>query len=272
MNRASGLTFVKWGGSLITDKTQPFTARPAVIERLANELAQCWNEEQGRLVLGHGSGSFGHVSADTYELQHGFTAPRQREGIGQTQRAAAQLHRLVLEALDDAGLPAFSVAPSSAFITRDGAPDQVFAGPVQRALQLGLLPVVYGDVVLDRTQGIAIASTEAVFRGLIDALQAGDVATDRVLWLGRTDGVYDAEGKTIDCISPRQADAVLEQLGSAAGTDVTGGMQLRLQTALNLAEDGVSSLVMNGATPDALARALRGESVAGTRVRSGGKG
>lgn len=271
MKTSSGLTLVKWGGSLITDKAQPFTARPAVIERLVRELAQCWAEAQGRLVLGHGSGSFGHVAADEHQLQHGYTSPRQLSGIHQTQRAAARLHEMVLETLGAAGLPAFSVAPSSAFITRDGTPAHVFAEPVRRALHLGLLPVVYGDVTLDRAQGVAIASTEAVFRGLIRALQVEDVRTDRVLWLGRTEGIYDADGQTIARVDPQDADAVGEQLGEAAGTDVTGGMQLRLQTALDLGDNGVSSLILNGETPGAMVRALRGEAVAGTRIDRDGE-
>ena len=267
MDYGTGLTFVKWGGSLITDKTQPFTTRPDVIHRLVDELAQVWDDHQGQLVLGHGSGSFGHTTADEYDLQHGYTGPRQRAGVAHTQRAAAQLHRTVLEALDEAGLPAFSVAPSSALITQDGTPDDVFAEPVRRALQLGLLPVVYGDVALDRAQGLAIASTEAVFRGLIGALESEGVRTNRVLWLGRTDGIYDADGEPIAQVDGHNAEAVWAQLGPPAGTDVTGGMQLRLQTALDLANSGVSSCIMNGATAGALTRALRGQNVAGTHVR-----
>ena len=35
----SELVFIKLGGSVITDKTQPETARPEVIQRLAREVA-----------------------------------------------------------------------------------------------------------------------------------------------------------------------------------------------------------------------------------------
>ena len=56
--------FLKLGGSLITDKTQVETVRADVLTRLAAEIAQARRENTAlRLVLGHGSGSFGHVAA-----------------------------------------------------------------------------------------------------------------------------------------------------------------------------------------------------------------
>ncbi len=55
-------------------------------------------------------------------------------------------------------------------------------------------------------------------------------------------------------------------IGAAAGTDVTGGMLHRVETALALAARGIPSLIANGTTPGLLAAALRGEPVVGTEV------
>ena len=59
--------FLKLGGSLITDKRQPETPRMDVIERLAQEIAAARAANPSlQLVLGHGSGSFGHIYARQY--------------------------------------------------------------------------------------------------------------------------------------------------------------------------------------------------------------
>lgn len=259
------IVFVKLGGSLLTDKTQPFTARTEVIERLAGEVADSWDAHEGQLVLGHGSGSFGHVAAERSGLLDRSSGAA-GEAVSRTQQAASALHRRVTDALRDEGLPVYSVAPSSAFVASGGEPVEVQAEPVRRALDLGAVPVTYGDVVMDREQGATICSTESVFRALIDELEDQGVTTRRVLWFGDTEGVYDDEGETIDALSPEQTTQLLDEIGTASGTDVTGGMRHRLRTARTLAGQGVPSLITSGLETGRLRRALRGDTVPGTQV------
>ena len=58
----SDLIFLKLGGSLLTDKTGTEALRADTLQRLAAEIAAARAADpQLRLVLGHGSGSFGHV-------------------------------------------------------------------------------------------------------------------------------------------------------------------------------------------------------------------
>ena len=60
-----------------------------------------------------------------------------------------------------AGLPPFTWAPSSALVARAGRPVAGTIEPLIGALDLGLLPVAYGDVVADCLWGASICSTEA---------------------------------------------------------------------------------------------------------------
>ncbi len=260
------LLLVKWGGSLITDKRRAETARPRVLARLAGELAEGLPRAAARglaVVLGHGSGSFGHVAAARHGLAGGLTAPGQLAGVAETQARAAALHHRVLDALSAAGLAPFSVAPSSALVGDGAEAPAVFAEPVALALAAGLLPVVYGDVVMDRRQGVAICSTERVFAALVTALPDFGWRPAAALWLGETAGVYDAGGTPLARIG---AAGPAPPAGAAAGTDVTGGMAHRLATARALARGGVPSRIVDGRVPGLLARALAGEEVAGTRV------
>lgn len=259
----SSVTLVKLGGSLITDKRRPETDRPAVIARLAREIAAALEakpELTGRLVLGHGSGSFGHVAAARHEVHRGMRNPEQRIGVSVTQRQAAELHRRVLrplsEALGAAHTAPFSIAPSSALVSSGGEPVAFALEPLVRALEAGLVPVVYGDVVMDRDQGWAICSTEGVFDALVNGLPEHGREVSRVLWLGETEGVWDAEGKLIARITPATAREAREAVGGSAGTDVTGGMAHRVETALELARRGVASWIGDGREPGLLERVL----------------
>lgn len=263
------LFFVKLGGSLITDKTRPETPRLEVIERLATEVKQATEDLELPLVVGHGSGSFGHVVADRYRIQEGIDDPEQVAGISATQEQAFKLHWLVISALREAGVAAFSLAPSSFVLAADGTPDQLWPEPLLGALQLGLVPVVFGDVVMDRQRGAAICSTEMLFRALVPALGSRGRFVRRVVWLGETDGVYDAQGETITEISTDDLAAVLGGLEGAAGIDVTGGIRHRLETAGALAEQGIRSWIGDGRRAGALVDGLRGEASHGTLIQPG---
>lgn len=271
----SPLLLVKWGGSLITDKRTPETPRPEAIARLAGELADGLPAARRRglaVVLGHGSGSFGHVAAARHGVAGGLrageegTAARaaQLAGVAETQARAAALHRLVLDALAAAGVAAWSVAPSSMLVATEGVPAATCAEPVARALAAGLLPVVYGDVVTDRRRGVAIASTETVFLALAAALPEHGWRTAEALWLGDTPGVYDDAGRPLATLPPAEAARLAP--GGSAGTDVTGGMAHRLAAAVRLATAGVPSTIADGHTPGLLAGWLAGGAAPGTRV------
>jgi isopentenyl phosphate kinase len=260
------IILIKLGGSLITDKARPETPRREVIARLAGEIARAAREIPHALVVGHGSGSFGHVAARESGIAAGLRSADQLPGVSRTQERAAALHRIVIEALLAAGALPFSIAPSSCLVADAGRPAAFAAEPLLLALDRGLLPVLYGDVVTDRSWGISIGSTERLFEALAGTLQDQGRTIRRAVWLGETDGLYDAEGRTVPTISAGDLDRVRAAIGAPAGTDVTGGMLHRVETALGLARLGVPSLLANGLVPGLLERALRGEPVPGTEV------
>jgi isopentenyl phosphate kinase len=260
------LTLIKLGGSLITDKRHPGRSRGPVIARLAGEIAAAAESHPGRLIVGHGSGSFGHPAAARHGVHHGVSGRRQLLGVAETQARAASLHRLVVDGLLAAGAAPFSLAPSSYMSSSAGRPVGLSLEPLLHALDQGLLPVTYGDVVLDRRQGAAICSTETVFHALVKALFRRGYRVARVLWLGETEGVYDGEGELVKAVTSANLTGALAATGAAAGTDVTGGMRHRLETAAALAGLGVDSWILNGLVPDRLERALTGRKVTGTHM------
>jgi isopentenyl phosphate kinase len=261
------LLFLKLGGSLITDKTAVETTRPAVLERLAQEVRRATGARpELRLVLGHGSGSFGHVAAARFGTRQGVGTAEEWLGFAVVSAAAARLNRLVCEAFQAAGVAALPLQPSASARCEDGRIVELAVEPVAAALQAGLAPVVYGDVAFDTARGGTIISTEEVM-----AYLARRLAPAWFLLAGETAGVLDSQGEVIPLITRANLEQVRPALGGSRGTDVTGGMASKVAAMLDLVEalPGLSIRIFSGLLEGAVERLLRRPEIGtGTVIRS----
>jgi isopentenyl phosphate kinase len=257
--------FIKLGGSLITDKTRAETPRPAIITRLAGEVRRAievW--PQLTLLLGHGSGSFGHWLASRYGTRDGVGDREGWIGYGEVAATAARLNRIVADAFLDAGVPVLTLQPSASARCRDGVLVDLNTWPVRRALDEQLVPLVYGDVALDEVRGGTIISTEEIMVFLADELRPR-----RILLLGETAGVFGPAGEVIPRITPDDIEAVAGSLGGSRGVDVTGGMVSKVRQMLELVQGvpGLQVHVLSGMEPGLLTRALLEDGLeVGTRI------
>lgn len=224
------LQFVKLGGSLITDKGRAYTVRHQVIARLAEEVRRSLDLDPTlSLLMGHGSGSFGHWAAEPYGTHKGVSTPAEWTGYAEVAAAAARLNRAVTDAFLEAGVPVLSVQPSASARCRDGELVYLETGPIREALTHGLVPLVYGDVALDDVRGGTIVSTEDLFVYLVDELEP-----DRILLLGQVAGVLEPDGDLIPQITPASVPELGHVLSGAEGVDVTGGMADKVRRMVDL--------------------------------------
>lgn len=260
------LIFLKLGGSLLTNKTATEALRADVLSRLASEIAKAREDVPAlRLVLGHGSGSFGHVAAARYGTRQGARTPEEWHGFAAVSDAAARLNRAVVSALLAAGVPGVSLQPSASAVCEDGLIVSLAAAPVAAALDAGIVPVIYGDVAFDRVRGATIISTEEVMVELAPALQPS-----WLLLAGETDGVYGADDQFVPLITADRLPGLLPALGGSRGTDVTGGMEAKVREMLNLtaASPNLRVRIFNGLRPGLLASLLANPALnAGTLLR-----
>lgn len=263
------MIFLKLGGSLITDKQGVEAVRPEALAGAANEIATAMTARPAlQLVLGHGSGSFGHVAAARHGTRSGVSSAAQWHGFAEVSAAAARLNALVREALLSAGVPAVTLQPSASAVCTGGKIISHASWPVQRALAAGLVPLVYGDVAFDSTLGGTIISTEEILVHLVETLDPA-----WLLLAGETGGVHDHNGDVIPLITPVTFDGIRAALGGSAGTDVTGGMASKVAGMLELvqAHPELSIRIFSGSTKGNLTAALtEPESVSfGTVIRFG---
>lgn len=269
------LVFLKLGGSLITDKTQPYTPQLDVIKDLATQIATVFQTQPNlRLVIGHGAGSFGHVPASEYHTRDGVPLPRSSplihrerdetegsywKGFAEVWYQASSLNRFVMKALHKAGVSTISLPPSSSVIASDGKVFVWETTPIRMALSARIVPVIFGDVVFDEVRGGTILSTEDLFMHLAHALNP-----ERILLAGIESGVWEdfpARISKIEKITPSSYSEVSESVGKSTGSDVTGGMESKVDQMLELVQQHpeLTVQIFSGAQPDNIVRALTGE-------------
>ena len=254
------LVFVKLGGSLITDKSKPYTTRPEVIRRICREIHEARKEKTFPLLVGHGGGSFPHVSASKYETHCGVINEKSWEGFSRVQNDAATLNRIVVSALIEARENAVSIQPSASCFAKEDEIKEWPTKPIETSLSRGLIPVPYGDVCLDEKEGFCIISTEEIFRFLAKKLKP-----ERIIMAGKTDGVLDSKGNVIREITKGNFEEIKKSLMPSDGVaDVTGGMILKVKKALEM---GTEVEIINGMKEGLLKKALIGEKGLGTIIR-----
>lgn len=273
------LVFIKLGGSLITDKTKPYTPLLEVIDDLASQIATTLRTQPNlRLVIGHGAGSFGHVAASEYKTRDGYPRPsplihRERDeseenywrGFAEVWYQASALNRYVMDALHKAGVRAIALPPSSSVIASNGKVAVWETTPISMALAAGLVPVVFGDVVFDEVRGGTILSTENLFAFLVKAFDP-----ERILLAGLEDAVWEdfpTRTRKIERITPRIFEEIQHGVGKSVSADVTGGMEAKVKEMLELAQEnpGLKIQIFSGGEPGNISRALSGE-LLGTEI------
>jgi isopentenyl phosphate kinase len=267
--------FVKLGGSVITDKQRPSTACPEVIRCLAAEVKAALAARPGlRVLLGHGSGSFGHVPARKYHVRQGITPDGDWWGYAETGVAAARLNRVVADLFLEEGVPVWSAQPSASALCVDGQLVSLAIEPIRAAIEHGLVPLIYGDVAFDERQGCTITSTEELFFFL-----ARQVTVHSIVMVGEVDGVYDRDplvdpqAVQIPRITPAFFVQLRSQLGGSHAVDVTGGMLTKVEAMVSLVASGHVDRVhlVSGRRRGALNQALLGDQDCGGTVIERGR-
>ena len=255
------LIVLKLGGSVITHKDRPMTPDMDNIRRLAEEVAEAGTRG---LMIVHGGGSFGHTVASQYGIAEGLTSGDQTIGFSKTHQAMVELNGLVVNALLRASVPAVAVAPSSFVVTERGRIGAFSFEVVRRLVELEMVPVLYGDAVLDGVNGFSILSGDQLAAFLSVGLKAS-----RLVFGVDVDGVYTSNPKLNPDASlietlPLGRLGEMVDVGRALTTDVTGGMLGKVMEAAAAVEAGVEVIFVNALRPGAIFKALKGEHVTGT--------
>jgi isopentenyl phosphate kinase len=243
---------LKLGGSVITDKSADCAINRDQLASIAGSIAQA---RTGGIVVIHGAGSCGHPEAKRYNLDVGAITG-QTEGIYVTHRAVSRLNEEVVATLRGQGVAAIGVHPLHTAIADNGRLVSFECRHLETMLELGMVPVIHGDVVMDLSRGACIVSGDQLVRYL-----AVGLAISRVGLATDVPGVLDGE-RVVPEIT-RDTMPTL-RIGNSMHTDVTGGMRGKINELLELSEAGIGSDIFHVSR---VADFLAGASHGGTTVK-----
>jgi isopentenyl phosphate kinase len=262
------LLFLKLGGSIITNKDQTNTPDLQRIDAIAHDIKLALDLDPSlTLLIGHGSGSFGHHAAKKYGTRNGITSQEGWHGFSEVALRARELNQIVFDHLVMAGINAISFSPFSGIQAENSRITNWDISIISDCLYHRLVPVIYGDVILDRRLGGTILSTEELFVYLAPRLQP-----ERILLAGLEEGVwkdFPQNTQLIQEIHPHDIAALQAEIRGSGSPDVTGGMFTKVQSMTGLLKQlpSLEVQIFSASTPGNIQASLSGDHK-GTLIRN----
>jgi isopentenyl phosphate kinase len=265
------LTVMKLGGSLLTDKTKPYTYRKEVLQSVAREIAECLDEGLIQsLVLLHGVGSYGHPPVLKYNLHKGFLGPEQLLQLSKTQEGVATLRHIIVKELQNAGIPVCLMYPSSMVTSEKMQMTSYFLDPLKGFVSVGMIPLLGGDILIDSVMGWSVGSGDQ-----LAVIIAKELGAKRLLFASDVAGIYEHDPKLepaavpIDTINLNDLEVALKRMGASSIDDASGGMKGKLKSivaAKQLIKDALEVGLLSMMEYGALKALLKNDKCQCTRV------
>lgn len=262
------LIIVKLGGSVITKKSEETAeVNKENLKRLTREIAEAKKKKKFQLLLVHGAGPFGHVPARRYALAEGLKSERQIVGFVKTHQLMEELNFQVVKALQEESLDVLAFQPSAVGLLDNKKLLYFPTRVLEELLALNIIPVLYGDVLIDKSTGVNILSGDHLVPFLAKKLIA-----NRVILCADVDGIFTEDPKKnekaekLSFLTFANLHKIRELNGSNY-TDVTGGMKRKVYELLELArKNDIEVEIINGLKEGLLKRTLLGEKGLGTII------
>jgi len=241
--------YVKLGGSFITVKDKPVTLRREALDYVIEIIKRVYGRVD--IILGNGGGSFAHYTVKKY------CGENPQLCIARCHQSTRLLNRLLVDYLVAHDIPATSVQTSSIISADSNELFKVFPDPLLNLLQIGVIPVVYGECIPYGENHIVV-STERVFE-----LLAKYIRPSRIILLTDVEGVYTcnpskcSDPELITRINSDNVNKVLEILSEDKARDATGGMYGKVESMVNLSRSlGVKVIVLSGFNTSEVVKAI----------------
>ena len=227
--------FIKWGGSLITNKDKPFTPNLETIQDLAIQIRKLRELKPGlNLILGHGSGSFGHAVGNKYKTRVGVNSKEEWLGFSEVWYAARELNTFVVKALQDEKIPSITFPPSTFMTSSNRSGNHLFQTTIKSALERNLVPIIHGDVIFDDQLGGTILSTEDIFIFLAKFFNPKKIllaGLEKYIWAD-----FPINTVPIKLITPENFNFIKSNIQGSSSVDVTGGMLEKVRIMIDLVQ------------------------------------
>jgi isopentenyl phosphate kinase len=215
----------------------------SIIEQIAAEIGDLYKGGMKNMIILTGVGSPGHFTVLRYGLHRGFSGDAsQHIGLVDAQIAVNRLRQSLLEAFFKNKLPVVQVYASSIYESDKMRIIRGDTSNFERFLKIGVIPVISGDMVPDKTMGYSVLSGDQILLDL-----AKKFRPKKIILGSDVDGLFDSNPKVnpnAQLISDVKGSELEELTQQLEGGDASGQMKGKLIEIKHLLELGFKDIIL----------------------------
>ncbi len=245
------MILIKLGGSIITNKEKPLSARRKTVENLTKGLKKI-NEP---IIIVHGGGSYGHYWSVKYDM-HTKERKYDLRGVSIVKNSMIELNKIILDSMIKNKLNPYCLPPTD--FMSGNKPISKKIKEIEKISKSGLIPVTFGDALWYGQKKTYILSGDRIMTHLAKALEPR-----LCVFALNEDGLYSdlKSKKLIHELQGEKPDISENKM------DVTGGMTRKVEEASKISKMGLNVFLVNGNKPDRIVKAVKDKTFEGTLFR-----
>ena len=245
------MILIKLGGSIITNKERPLSARRKAIESILKQIKKI-NEPK---IIVHGGGSYGHYWSVKYDM-HTKPAKYDARGVAIVKNSMIELNKIILDTAVKNRINAYCLPPTDFMNGNRSIKNKILT--MNDISKSGLIPITFGDALWFGQKKSYILSGDVIMTTIAKVLKPR-----LSVFVLNVDGVY-SNLKTKKLIYDFKKEKPTISINKM---DVTGGMTRKIAEAVKISRSGLNVFFTNGNKPQRITDAVTGKKFEGTLFR-----
>jgi len=245
------MILIKLGGSIITNKKKPLSARRKTIDNILKQIRKI----KEPIIVVHGGGSYGHYWSIRYNM-HTNPARYDLKGVSVVKNSMIELNKIILDAAVKNRLNPYCLPPTDFMKGNSSIKSKILA--INNIAKSGLMPITYGDALWYGQKKSYILSGDVIMTTLARILKPR-----LCMFVLNVDGVYsNMKSKKLIYDFKKEKPVI-----TTNKMDVTGGMTRKITEASKISRSGLKVFFVNGNKPQRITDAVSGKKFEGTLFR-----
>jgi len=245
------MLLIKLGGSIITNKKKPLSAKRKTIDNIVASFRKI-NED---FVVVHGGGSYGHYWSVKYDMH---TKPKKYDlkGVSIVKNSMIELNTIILDSFLKNKLNPYCLPPTDFVMGNKPINKKILE--IKKIANSGFIPITYGDALWYGNKKSYILSGDKIM-----SLLARVLRPRLSIFILNEDGLY-SDIKTKKLIYDFKDEKIFIK---KTLMDVTGGMTRKVAEASIISKMGLKVFFVNGNKPERIVNAINRKKFEGTLFR-----
>ncbi|MBA7573847.1 hypothetical protein ES708_15645 [subsurface metagenome] len=193
-------------------------------------------------------------------------------GLTKTHQSVKKLNAKIVDGFLSREIPVLSLTTSSVFFQEDSGLKFTGFNQIGSLLELGVIPILFGDILLHDSKNFSIISGDRVIYKICKSFSSSintKYKIDKIIFCFDKDGIIISntkkDSKVIQNIKSKDLD-LLSLKKFEDSIDVTGNIRGKIEEIKKICDLGISVQLINGQKPNLLTKALKNEKILSTLI------